>query len=139
MRALLIAAVICVSAPFGGAAFAQAGSTGGTLGNTDKSISGEREEPRRPEKREERHQRPQAAQSVKTFLNPSISGVHVDRCWHFATECDEPAATAWCRSKGLTHAVAWKWENMSDTIGQSDGRRCPTPGACGGFTVIVCE
>jgi hypothetical protein len=50
MRALTCAAimlaVVVLSVPFGGAAFAQAGSTGGTLGNTDKSISGDREEPR---------------------------------------------------------------------------------------------
>jgi hypothetical protein len=47
MRALLslsIASVVCVTVPFAGTAFAQAGSTGGTLGNTDKSISGERRE-----------------------------------------------------------------------------------------------
>jgi hypothetical protein len=50
MRTFTCAAVMLLtaaaSAPFGGAAFAQAGSTGGTLGNTDKSISGDREQPR---------------------------------------------------------------------------------------------
>jgi hypothetical protein len=46
--AIMLAAV-ALSAPFGEAAFAQAGSTGGTLGNTDKSISGDRrEEPAAP-------------------------------------------------------------------------------------------
>jgi hypothetical protein len=48
MRAFTCAAItlvtVTVSAPFAGTAFAQAGSTGGTLGNTDKSISGERRE-----------------------------------------------------------------------------------------------
>jgi hypothetical protein len=46
MRALAIALVVCASVPFASMAFAQAGSTGGTLGNTDKSISGDREVPR---------------------------------------------------------------------------------------------
>jgi hypothetical protein len=41
---LAITAAVCM--PFAHAAFAQAGSTGGTLGNTDKSISGDREIPR---------------------------------------------------------------------------------------------
>jgi hypothetical protein len=44
MRAL-VSLVLSIAAV--GSAFAQAGSTGGTLGNTDKSISGDREEPRR--------------------------------------------------------------------------------------------
>jgi hypothetical protein len=137
MRAFACAAIMLIAVA--GAAFAQAGSTGGTLGNTDKSISGDREEPRRSEKHEEHHPRLQAVQTQKTFVNPTINGIRVDRCWHFATECDEPAATAWCRSKGLTHAVQWKWEYLSNTIGQSDGRTCPISGACGGFSLIVCE
>jgi hypothetical protein len=43
--AAIMLAAAALSAPFDGAAFAQAGSTGGTLGNTDKSISGDRQEP----------------------------------------------------------------------------------------------
>jgi hypothetical protein len=58
MRTFTCAAIMLVtvalSAPFTGTAFAQAGSTGGTLGNTDKSISGEREQPRRSEDHEKR-------------------------------------------------------------------------------------
>jgi hypothetical protein len=44
---------IALSAAGAFAAFAQAGSTGGTLGNTDKSISGDREEHRHSEERSE--------------------------------------------------------------------------------------
>jgi hypothetical protein len=40
MRTVTCAAIMLIAVA--GAAFAQAGSTGGTLGNTDKSISGER-------------------------------------------------------------------------------------------------
>jgi hypothetical protein len=48
--------------PFGGAAFAQAGSTGGTIGKEDKSVSGT-QEPREPNDRSGRapHQRATAS------------------------------------------------------------------------------
>jgi hypothetical protein len=58
MRTFSCAAIMLVAVallvPHGRAAFAQAGSTAGTLGNTDKSISGEREQPRRSEDHEKR-------------------------------------------------------------------------------------
>jgi hypothetical protein len=56
MRALACAAIALVTiAVSGPTAFGQAGSTGGTLGNTDKSISGERrEEPTAPKSRPHR-------------------------------------------------------------------------------------
>lgn len=121
-----------------GLAFGQAGSTGGSLGKPEKSISGERQGQSPPTSKPHANSEKSAEGATKTFLNPTINGIRVDRCWHFATECDEPAATAWCRSKGLSHAINWKWE-YTDTIGQSDGRRCPVPGACGGFSIIVCK
>src|SRR3984957_11023415 len=64
MRTFICAAImliaVALSAPFTGSAFAQAGSTGGTLGNTDKSISGEREQPRRSTS-PERHTAPKVS------------------------------------------------------------------------------
>ena len=123
--------------------FAQAGSTGGTIGKHDKSVSGssEVEQSQRTAKRPKHHSGVTTRQKdeTKTFDNPTIDGIRVDHCWHFATECDEPAATEWCRSKGFNHATEWKWENLADTIGQSDKRRCPMPGWCGGFSKITCE
>ena len=46
MKTWIVAAALSIALSAAGAsgAFAQAGSTGGTLGNTDKSISGERQE-----------------------------------------------------------------------------------------------
>jgi hypothetical protein len=44
MQRVLLGALAVVASTY--IAFAQAGSTGGTLGNTDKSISGDREAPR---------------------------------------------------------------------------------------------
>jgi hypothetical protein len=53
MRTFICAATMLIA--LAGAAIAQAGSTGGTLGNTDKSISGERrEEPSSERKSRER-------------------------------------------------------------------------------------
>ena len=60
MRAFACAAIALVTiAVSGPTAFGQAGSTGGTLGNTDKSISGDREEPR--QRTEPREQAPRRA------------------------------------------------------------------------------
>jgi hypothetical protein len=61
MKRWIIAVVLGIALSAAGAsgAFAQAGSTGGTLGNTDKSISGEREEPRQPAEPRPRHTAPQ--------------------------------------------------------------------------------
>jgi hypothetical protein len=127
----------------GATVFAQAGSTGGTIGKTEKSVSGGAEA-EQPKSKPQRSRKKEAALPTgaggkqKLFINPTINGVRVDRCWHFGTECDERAATEWCRSKGLARATEWKWEYLRDTVGQSDGRRCPGIG-CGGFSKISCE
>jgi hypothetical protein len=55
---IAVALSIALSAAGASGAVAQAGSTGGTLGNTDKSISGEREEPRRSGDRATEQQQP---------------------------------------------------------------------------------
>ena len=125
-------------------ALAQAGTTGGTIGKQDKSISGSEEADRpraaapakRPTARKREPTRPESKQKV--FVNPTINGIRVDRCLRFASECNEPAATEWCRSKGFAHATEWKWDYVPETVGQSDGHRCNDP-ACGGFSKISCE
>jgi hypothetical protein len=71
MRTVACAAVmliaVAVSAPFAATVFAQAGSTGGTLGNTDKSISGERrEEPATPKSQTHRSASAPAANKSKS-------------------------------------------------------------------------
>jgi hypothetical protein len=126
--------LVSVSTVSSGPAFAQSGSTGGTLGKTDKSLSGDRqqESPPRPKQ--------SAAPKVpatKLFNNPEINRVRLDRCLQFGSKCDEPAATAWCKGHGFSSASAWKTEYVSPTIGQ-DGHRCALP-LCGGFTTILCK
>jgi hypothetical protein len=86
MRAFICAALLLVAAsvsvPFAGTAFAQAGSTGGTLGNTDKSISGEREEPRQPAEPRRRHAEPGAKAAMP-------AGIHVTSAT-FGQNCGVP-------------------------------------------------
>jgi hypothetical protein len=77
--AAIMLATAAVSAPFARTAFAQAGSTGGTLGNTDKSISGEREEPRQRDPHENRT-RERSAPSTP-------SAVFVTGQWHWTADC----------------------------------------------------
>lgn len=72
------------------------------------------------------------------FLLPTIDGVRVDRCLYFARDCDEPAATAFCRSQGHGRALAWGWEYVTPTHVQGDGRTCRSDGGCGGFSTITC-
>jgi hypothetical protein len=73
--AAIMLAAVALSAPIGGPAFAQAGSTGGTLGNTDKSISGDREEPGRSTSRERHTASPKvSSQATEKTAATSLSG-----------------------------------------------------------------
>ena len=132
-------------------AFAEAGSTGGTLGQTDKSVSGERQKQTLPENRL-RHKGYHAIQGPpsqtggstrspaksKTFQNPTIRGVRVNWCMtNTMVGCGETAATTWCRSQGLSHATSFKWTTVSPAYLQGDRDICN--GFCGGFTEITCE
>jgi hypothetical protein len=140
-RALLIGILAsCV----GTAAFAQAGSVGGTIGNTDKSISGGTETEQARHKSQPSRQnapaRPESKQKV--FVNPTIDGLPVDRCLTYAADCNEPAASAWCRRKGMTHATGWKYENKSHSghvVGASGGDHRDCNFGCDGFTQVICE
>ena len=91
MRAFTCAAsmliVAAVSVPFAGTAFAQAGSTGGTIGNRDKSISGGEEETTRqaarkpPVKRASQPpRRGERAATLGSSFDGSWAGVSVGPC-----------------------------------------------------------
>jgi hypothetical protein len=115
-------------------ALGQAGSTGGTLGKTDKSVSGGEESP----KSSQRH-RGKSVGRNHVFVNPTVGGVRVDRCLHDAQECGGYAAgTEFCRTKGFTRAADWKVESLPRTIILLDGHEC-SGRPCDGFSEIVCE
>jgi hypothetical protein len=138
MRAILVVpALLCYTT----LAFAQAGSTGGSIGKQGKSVSGGTEAPppvvtqpapRRPA--------PTAIPAAKSnvFINPTLDGKRVDRCLSFGQGCNEPAATHWCRSKGFERAVEWESARARPTILQKDRSVCDFL-ICDGFTRVVCE
>ncbi|MEF2145514.1 MAG: hypothetical protein V3573_08720 [Desulfovibrionaceae bacterium] len=71
-----------------------------------------------------------------TFNNPRIRGLAVDHCLTWATQCDWPAAHAFCREMGYAQASAWTWDYMSPTLVLGSGQVCE--GRCGGFTSVTC-
>ena len=71
------------------------------------------------------------------FANPTVRGMRVDHCLYFARQCDEPAASAFCRARGFAHALAWAWEQVSPTVILGDGGVCSQ--GCGAFSSITCE
>jgi hypothetical protein len=75
---------------------------------------------------------------AQTFSNPTTQGHHVDRCLNWAQQCDEPAASAWCRTQGYSRATDWKWEYMKPTYVLGDGQVC-NEDYCGGFSTITCS
>ena len=75
----------------------------------------------------------------QTFSSPRIGGMLVDRCLYWAQQCDEPAASAFCRSRGLSRAVDWAWDYTAPTRVQGSGQVCSDPSSCGGFSSITCE
>lgn len=66
-------------------AFAQAGSTGGTIGKTDKSVSGGEStaEPRTPTNSRSKGQRP-----IDRGASGQSSGVSVAGPWHWIADCN---------------------------------------------------
>jgi hypothetical protein len=126
-------------------AFAQSGSIGGTIGKTDKSVSGGDDyssEPRRPSSSKRMPSATDTSRSGRhIFDNPTIEGKKVDHCFLPGTECDEPAASTWCRQHGFSHATSSKWEYTPQTYVQGNGAIGVVSvfGSCGGFVQIVCE
>lgn len=130
---------------------AQAGSTGGTIGKEDKSISG-RDETEKSGPREKNIKSPRdrvgaptlvpGESNPKTFTNPTYKGIRVDGCLKWGPQgCGEPAASAWCRTKGFSRATDWKTEKIHPTIfidPQSSVKICDLF-FCGAFSQIVCE
>jgi hypothetical protein len=77
-----------------------------------------------------------------TFTNPMHAGHRLDWCHTWATDCGEPAATAWCRSKGYAAAMNWTQDVNVDERGFvtkiiGDGQLCTGP-FCDSFTSITC-
>jgi hypothetical protein len=74
-----------------------------------------------------------------TYKKPKIKGVRLDWCRDWGTNCGEPAALAFCKSKGDSEVVSFK---MAPDIGKtrviSTGQVCDDP-TCDGFKQITCK
>lgn len=131
----------------------QPGSTGGTIGKTNKSISGGEEssppsdvqEPPRVKRHSiskggtspDEGAKAERAAGNKVFHNPTLNGVRVNWCLTGLEGCGQGAATALCQSKGLTRATDFKWEVAAPAYALGDHTTCT--GFCGAFTVVSCE
>jgi hypothetical protein len=78
----------------------------------------------------------------KTFVSPKVGGNRLDWCLNWGSGCGEPAATAWCKTKGYNKSIDSE-EDMD--IGASSPTRLLSTGAvcdqayCDGFTFITCS
>jgi|SRR5580658_2665905 hypothetical protein len=73
---MVVAAVVCVSAPLAGTAFAQAGSVGGTVGKSDKSQSGGEPERLPPRETAPAHRPREASSSLPGVISFKESSVY---------------------------------------------------------------
>jgi hypothetical protein len=74
----------------------------------------------------------------RTFRNPMIGRYFVDRCLGYASNCDQPAADAYCRAQGFERARAFHWSYKYPTRVQEGGQVC-NASTCGGFDYVRCE
>jgi hypothetical protein len=80
------------------------------------------------------------ALSGVTFFDPEVGGIRVDYCLHFATDCGQPAANAFCVRNGFQYASGFDVDfGVGHTVILGDtGSQCVNPG-CGGFRFIDCQ
>jgi hypothetical protein len=123
--------------------FAQAGSTGGTLGKTEKSPSGDNRAPSQPKTKSSNRTTtapavPAIPNGPQTFQNPMSHGMRTDLCQTaVATGCGEPSANMWCQHKGYTRAVSYNWTLGAPAWRQGEGTVCNGP--CGILTEVTCK
>jgi hypothetical protein len=122
---------------------AQAGSIGGTIGKTDKSLSGEDGARLQPKTKSSNGgtnapAAPAKPKGPQTFQNPMSHGMRTDLCQTAAaTGCGEPSANMWCQNKGYARAASFNWALGGPAWRQGEGTVCNGP--CGILTVVTCE
>jgi hypothetical protein len=101
-RCLLLASLVVAVGP--AAALAQSGSSGGSIGNDDKSLSGSREAPSVESERSARRSKPEAEEPRRTDRKSGGGGTgNFDGPWiavGVGTNCQGSAAVAWVISGG---------------------------------------
>ncbi len=77
----------------------------------------------------------------RVFDNPMLGDLPLDVCLTFANDCDEPAASAWCRRQGYSAAKSFNTRRVRSTRVLGDGRVCvegPNQ-PCAAFVLITCS
>ena len=116
---ILVPLGIALSATGASGAFAQAGSTGGTIGKTDKSISGDREEPRH--ERAEPRKKPAPKETSHTASGSSCRNIVGTWKWYLGLSQTTYLADGTSRSTfGTTgtwqcagNGISGEWSNGS--------------------------
>jgi len=84
----------------------------------------------------------ESKKTTLTFQSPMYGDLRLDACLRWAQNCGEPAATAWCKSKGLSRATEYPQENVGEQgIGTRliDTNQVCKEKFCSSFVYIVCE
>nr|WP_316642334.1 hypothetical protein [uncultured Roseateles sp.] len=80
--------------------------------------------------------------TTMTFQGPMHGDLRLDACQQWAQNCGEPAATAWCKTKGFVRATDYPQENVGAAgaatrlIGTN--QVCKEK-FCASFVYITCE
>lgn len=84
----------------------------------------------------------QIAQGLVRFEKPMYQGYRLDWCLGWASNCGEPAASAWCKTKNYNGANSWQQApdigGASHTKVLQTGQICDQA-FCDGFAEIVCD
>ena len=72
------------------------------------------------------------------FDNPEVDGYALDYCREWAVNCGQPAADAYCQSKGYKKAVGFDHQLSRPTKIINDRKICDIP-HCRRITFVVCE
>jgi hypothetical protein len=80
--------------------------------------------------------------TAMTFQEPMLGDLRLDACLEWAQKCGEPAATAWCKTKGMSRAIEYPHENVGErgfgTRLVGTNQVCKEK-FCASFVYIVCE
>ncbi|KDR41172.1 hypothetical protein BG61_20610 [Caballeronia glathei] len=81
-------------------------------------------------------------ESKVTFQEPMQGDLRLDACLEWGKKCGEPAATAWCKTHGMSRASDYRQENVGNqnvrTRLISTSQVC-SEAFCASFAYIVCE
>jgi hypothetical protein len=85
---------------------------------------------------------PEPEKAQLAFQSPMQDGLRLDVCLQFAQNCGEPAASGWCKTKGLTRAIDYPEENVGKqgiaTRTLASNEVCKAD-FCTSFVYITCE